>query len=254
MADGAPTPGRVNLVSTEIFGIDSGVFAAYRRTVEVDETGLFTVELPPGKYRVYATPPLLDDPSRSLSALETSWNVPADASFQAGKVLELPPLTEVTGQTSLRGADVRIAASPQSILPFEEAFGAAAFVPRAVAGLVDQAGRFVVAADPGTFDVAIRPSESSRYAWSVRPGFTVEPGKPRQELPRLGTRTPSVVTGTAQLGDVKLTAALIRAYAYLDKDLVYTGDPAEARSVIQVAETRTDADGLFKLFVPDSIE
>jgi hypothetical protein len=251
--DGAPASGRVLLVSTEIMGIDQGILGSYQTVVEVAADGLFEVDLPPGQYRVFGVP-ARDDPARSLSAYETSWQIPADAPFQAGKLLELPPLAEVRGQTGLRGAEVRISASPRDFLPFEQFAGddKLEFIPSAFPGLVDEAGRFVLRADPGRFDIAVRPPAASEYAWSVRPSFEVEAGV-EKELGRMPSRIPWVVSGVAKLGESVVGGALVRAYAYLDEKLIYTRDPAEARSVIQVAETRTDEQGEFRLFVPDDI-
>ncbi len=50
-----------------------------------------------------------------------------------------------------------------------------------------------------------------------------------------------------------LASAAIRAYAYLDKNLAYTRDAKQAVSVVQVAETRADENGAFRLLVPSSI-
>lgn len=263
--DGAPVAGSVNLVSTKIFGVDPGVFAAYQTSVDVDESGVFQVLLPPGEYRVYAVPPLVQEvaqePGRSsLSAHEVAWTVPADLSFQAGKVIELPPLARVSGKTTLPGAQVQVVASPQSVLPFDKVFGAAAFVPRATQTLADGAGQFSILADPGRFDVSIRASEASGFAWSVRPGFEVRPGEARQDLAGLARPEPSLLTGKAVISydegrpTEPVPFALIRAYAYLDQDGAYTRDLSEARSVIQVAETRSDESAAFRLLVPASID
>jgi hypothetical protein len=257
--DGVPVNGHVRFVSTEIYGVDDGVFASYQTEIDVPETGLFSLQLPPGKYRVYAVPPLSPD-ERGLSALELSWDIPDDVPRQAGKLIELPRIANVVGSASLQGAQVYVVPSPQSVLPFEQVFGAAAFVPRATADMVDDRGSFRIEADPGRFDVSVRSSDASGFGWFVRPGFKVEPGGHEQELGRLALPEPSVVTGVARVtlgGDLEpalLPSSLIRAYVFLDKDLKYTRDQAQARSVIQVAETRSDSGGNYRLLVPASID
>jgi hypothetical protein len=258
--DGRAVSGRVNLVSTEIYGVDDGVFAAYQTVIDVPDTGLFSVQLPPGKYRVYAVPPLLSPDQAGLSALELSWDIPGDVPLQAGKLIELPLLANVVGSASLQGAQVYVVPSPQSVLPFEQVFGAAAFVPRATADMVDDRGGFRIEADPGRFDISVRSSDGSGFGWFVRPGFEVEPGGHEQELGRLVLPEPSVVTGSVRVAmgmevePAVLPSALIRAYAFLDKDLKYTREQAQARSVIQVAETRSDNQGTYRLLVPASID
>jgi len=251
---GKPTQGQVTLVSSEISGLDPGVFAAFQRTVPVGADGRFALLLPPGKYRVYAVPPMAD----GLAAFETTWDIPPDVAYQAGKLLELPPTTQVTGRTILQGAQVQALASPQQVLPFERAFGGAIFVPRANPGLVAADGTFVVQADPGTFDISVRPPESLGFAWFVRPSVMIGTGS--QDLGKLALPRPSVVTGLAEVAaadsnsqPVSVNSAFIRAYAYLDENLAYTRDVTRATSVVQVAETRADESGAFKLLIPPRV-
>jgi len=78
-----------------------------------------------------------------------------------------------------------------------------------------------------------------------------------RDLGRIQPPSPSVVTGVAQIGGTAMPSAiplaLLRAYAYLDENRAYTRDPKLAASVIQVAETRTDENGAFRLLLPSSI-
>ncbi len=252
LEDGKPAQGQVTLVSSEITGVDLGIFASFQRTVPVAPDGRFVLAVPPGKYRVYAVPPIAD----GLAASEISWDIPADVAYQAGKLIELSPTTSVTGRCALEGAQVQALASPQSVLPFEQAFGAAVFVPRANPGLVGPDGGFTLQADPGAFDISVRPPESLGFAWFVRP--SVQVGTDIQELGTLTLPKPSVVTGSVEVtaagsSSAAIPSALIRAYAYLDDDLAYTRDVRQATSVIQVAETRADEAGAFRLLIPPSI-
>jgi len=252
----APVGGSVKLISTAISGIDQGIFASFQTTVQVGDDGLFEVELPPGQYRVQAVPPMpagVPPVQGALSAIEVTWDIAADIPFQAGKLLELPALAEVTGQARIQGAQVQAVPSPQTVLPFDAAFGTGPFSPRASSALVDETGRFRMQADPGTFDVSVHASESLGFGWFVRAGVQV--GAKTLDLGHTTLPLPSVLSGTAQLADsdVALSSAAIRAYAYLDKDLAYTRDPRQAVSVIAVAETRAAEDGTFRLLLPSSI-
>lgn len=250
---GGPVSGSVTLASTEIFGVDSGIFASYQTTAQVGEDGVVKVPLPPGKYRVRAVPSL---PGGSLaagvSALETLWTIPPAPEQQFGKVIELPPIAKLTGQSLFQDAQVQAVPSPQTILPFEDALGIGPFSPRATVGRVDETGRFEVQADPGTFDVSVQASDSLGFGWFVRPG--VEVGTSDKDLGRVSLPMPALLSGTAQValagGKALLSAAAIRAYVYLDKDRTYTSDPLLAVSTIQVAETRADEQGRFRLLVP----
>ena len=89
----------------------------------------------------------------------------------------------------------------------------------------------------------------------MRPGVQV--GEQNVDLGLVTLPTPSVLSGEARVSlggsDVLLGSAAIRAYAYLDKNLAYTRDAKQAVSVVQVAETRADENGAFRLLVPSSI-
>lgn len=258
-SDGKPVEGSVTLVSSQIFGVNAGIFPSFQTTVGVEADGIFQVDLPPGSYRVHAVPPTGDyagSEGSALAALVSDWEVPADVRFQAGKLLELPAIPSIVGQSSFPGAQVEVQAAPQKVSPFDVAFGEAAFVPRANSALVDERGRFQVQVDPGSFDISVRAPEKLGFAWFVRPSVQVQDTD--LDLGRVQAQPPSVVTGTASVAvdstsAVAVPSALLRAYAYLDEDRAYTRDPSRAVSVIQVAETRTDEQGAFRLLLPSSI-
>jgi hypothetical protein len=256
--DGSPVSGFVTLVSTQIHGVDLGIFASYETTIPVGVDGALHAVLPPGKYKVQAVPPMPGGVlplAGALAAFETTWEIAEDPPVQYGKLLELEPINQVVGQSRFFGAQVQAVPSPQTILPFEQAFGVAPFTPRASTGLVDDAGQFVVQADPGRFDVSVQAPEALGFGWFVRPGVQVVEGD--ENLGRVNLPTPSVLFGMAEVslgsGPAPLASAAIRAYAYLDKDLAYTRDSKQAVSVVQVAETRADEKGSFRLLLPSSI-
>lgn len=255
---GAPTRGSVSLVSTEIDGIDAGIFGSYRTTTEVGDDGLFVVQLPPGKYRVQAVPPVaagLSPTEVALSSIEVSWDVPPDIDKQAGKLIELPLLAEIRGQAQVQGSQVQATPSPELVLPFEDAFGARPFLPRPSSTEVDGNGRFVLQADPGLYDVSVSAAEELGFARYVRSAVLVDQGD--LDLGQLALPPPSVLSGTAWLVSAGVRAPMalssIRAYAYLDKDRAYTRDAKRAVSVIEVGGTRTADDGGFRLLLPSSI-
>jgi len=254
---GSSVAGTVTFISTEIYGVDPGVFASYQTSTTVGANGLIEVSLPPGKYRVQGQPPpwgggLSDDDL--LSTAETTWEVPADVPLQWGKVLELPPLRELTGHCRAPGALVRAVPSVESTTPFRSAFGDLPLYPRSTSGLVNDAGRFSLQIDPGRFDVTVRAPEELGYGWYVRPGLDVAD---RDLDLSAELRLPSVLTGRATIalptGTRPLASAAIAAYAYLNKDRAYTRDPEQAVAVVQVAETQAEADGAFRLLLPSSI-
>jgi hypothetical protein len=256
-ADHSSVSGSVSFISKEIYGVDPGIFASYRTSIDVEAGGLIDLFLPPGKYRVRGEPPLqteLDQDER-LSATETTWEIAMDEPIQFGKPVELPPLPALSGRTDVAGAEVRALPSAPTASPFEAAFGETSFSPRAGSGLTDERGLFALSLDPGRFNVAVQAPEALGFGWLVRAGVQVEPRG--QDLGPLRLPPPSVVSGVASLalkkGPAPLAWSAIRAYAYLNKDLAYTRDPQQAVSVIQVAETRADRNGAFRLLLPAGI-
>lgn len=263
-ADGAPLTGAVSVVSTNIAGVDDGIIAWFQASVDVtaESDGIFSLELPPGNYLVHAVPgAVVGDNSAgndSLSSLETEWQIAAGVPFQAGKVLELKPSSVVTGESSFEGAEVRVSASPKTVLPFNQAFGFSPFLPRGRSGLVNSS-RFAVSVDTGRFDISVRAPETLGFGWFVKPGVEVTDAP--QDLGRVSLKAPSALRGTTTGLFVERDAVVskvigscsVRAYAYLDKDFAYTRDSSSAVSVVQVAETRSDEQGAFRLLVPSSL-
>ncbi len=251
---GSSVGGAVTLVSSEIYGVDAGVFASYQTTVYPDADGLIDVDLPPGKYRVRGEPALWTGPAdgEPLAAAETIWDIPADVPIQFGKVLELPPPVKVLGRSQVPGAQVRAVPSRLPWSAFQSAFGQAPLYPRPSSGLVDDEGRFALSVEPGRFDVTVEAPEALGFGWYVRPGADV--GDRDLDLSVADLKRPSVLTGRVTLaasgGTRPLASAAINAYAYLNKDRQYTRDPEQAVSVVQVAATRANDDGAFRLLLP----
>lgn len=271
---GAPVGGTLSIVSTQISGMDSGVFASYELTEQVDDSGksvgAIELELPPGTYNVQAIPAVAvgEEPgSATLGAFATTWIVPAEPAEQFGKVLELPLMATLTGQSQVPGAGVQVLPVPELVKPFDQAFGAAPLPSRAASGLVDSSSHFAVPVDPGRFNFSVQGPESLGFAWYVRPDLLMT--DQNQDLGRVFLPRPAIFSGICTIeqpvkekqGDVtvdKIVAmpagsATIRAYAYLDKSFAYTRDPAQAQSLIQVAETRADEQGAFRLLLPPNL-
>jgi hypothetical protein len=127
----------------------------------------------------------------------------------------------------------------------------AAFIPRASAGGVGGNGEFALKADPGTFDITVRPNTDTGFPWLVMPNFPVT--SISAGLGRLGTPLPVSYRGTVTVpgadGPTPVPSAVVRAYIYL-KGSDYTADSENADSVLQIAETRAGTDGAFNLLVP----
>ncbi|HYQ18097.1 MAG TPA: hypothetical protein VEQ58_20125, partial [Polyangiaceae bacterium] len=254
---GSSVAGTISLISTEIYGVDAGIFASFQTSATVEANGLIRLSLPPGKYRVHGEPALPAGQASDavLSASEAVWDIPADTAEQHGKVLQLPLVTELSGHAAVVSAEVRAVPSPSNPSPFDEAFGDVSFSPRASSGLVDVHGNFALQVDPGRFDITLQAPEELGFGWFVRPGVQV--GERNLELGSLPLPLPWALTGTASImldGEAQpLVSTAIRAYAYLDKNQAYTRDPEQAVSAIQVAATRADEAGRYRLLLPATI-
>ena len=262
-----PAAATVTLVAKKITGIDPGVLASLVRTVDVGADGQFDVHLLPGTYRVSTVPlsPLDPGPGNEmpLAADTREWVVASTPAEQAGKVIELGSALPITGQVfDASGAPVAVAQvqavpSPRSIQSdtLQEFLGGTPFVPRASPGVSSERGEFAFKADPGTFDITVRPNSDTGFAWLVLPNLAVTANS-GVGLGRIGMPLPfsyrSTVTVPGEEGPRLVPGALVRAYIYL-KAGEYTDDAVGADSVLQVGETRADGDGEFELLIPATL-
>jgi hypothetical protein len=268
-----PVAATVTLVATKIDGIDPGVLASFVRTVTVGASGQFEVDLLPGTYQVSAVPTIALDSSTSssddarLAEASVNWLVPDAPSDQYGKVIELNQALPINGQafdtsfstpvaTALVQAVASTAAIKTSVL--DQALGQGVAVPRAGTGSVAPGtGDFSLLADSGTFDVSVQPLPATGFPWLVVPSVGVGTAADNSAGVNLGKRglpLPVVYRGTVtQAGSNPapdaVPGALIRAFVYAQNG-AYTSDWSNADSLVQVAETRADANATFTLFIP----
>lgn len=266
-----PIRGSIAFVATAIDGLGELTLASFKTAVEADEEGWFDVELLPGEYRLRAVPPAACDDVIAcdgamavcecpLSAIEDTWLVAADA-YQEGKSIQLSWMTRLAGAAKTPWGQAVTGASVQAIAAPEQTDALTtelrdSFLPRVSNGVVDAAGRFELRADPGLYNLAVRPEQSSGFAWLVRPNVPVKPGQRTLNLDGLTLPLPVPYEGELRVpyeAEAKdsylvLPEAVIRAYVFLGEPL----DPAAF--LVQVAETRSDAEGRFELLLPDRLE
>ncbi len=266
--DATPVSANVTLVATSLQGVGDGVFASFQRSVEADADGNFVVKLLPGTYKVYATPAMSGVMAEGASvtrlgaATLTDWEIAASPSSQAGKVVELLPISHLTGIAfgptgdAAVGSTVVAVASPREVqvdLLTRAAQGEFPFAPTAQSALVNGNGEFDVQADPGDYDMSVRPPAGSGFAWYVSQ-VTVKPAvTATDQYSALGPfflPLPVPYTGRVVVASGTVSEALIRAYVYLDADGMYTDDPTKAVSVVQIGESRADGGGNFELLIP----
>jgi hypothetical protein len=222
------------------------------------------------------------DPDSKLAAVTQEWIVPSAPSVQAGKLVTLGTPLPINGTArdtlgeGVATASVQAIPSPASIendvlhqllpdtrqvcrgAPAESDVCRPTYIPRASTGIVDKYGGFALLADPGTFDVSVRPLASTGFGWLVFPSVGVGTNRSNIAGPNLVAEGPppvaysGTVTTPGADAPLPLPNALIRAYIYLAKGQ-YVADPSKADSVLQVAETRATNVGTFELLIPASL-
>jgi hypothetical protein len=235
-----------------------GVQAFFDRTITT-ESDKFDVELLPGDYDVYVAPNPGSDFATTHAELLVKLQGPPGSmnEVQSGKSITLAVVSHVNGTVATPamdpaiGAQIQAVASPLPPTPLQIAAGATPFKPQALSGNVDENGAFALQGDPGTLDFSVRPADGTAFPWLVRTNVEVPSGP--HDLGEMQIAWPIIYTGEVFLpGEVQAGGAggaLIRAYIYLDKE-GYTGSRDGATSVVQIAETRSDENGSFRLFLP----
>jgi hypothetical protein len=223
----------------------------YRRTVETDRDGRYAVRLPPGRYDAVVTP--LDD--ETLAKLSRTFVV--GEGVQAGKGFELPPRPIVEGIAVLTDgrplAEAEVWLAPASELVLQGTPPSA--WPRATRGRTDAEGRFVrvdrsgaaqrgIAADPGLYDVVVRPSEGSGFPWGVSRSRTVTLDGAKLEPVRVPAPSRVALTLRDPAGN-PITFAMVRAFAFPPTP----EGVARALPAVEIGRAMTDGSGRFEMLL-----
>lgn len=228
----------------------SSVLASYSVATETDAEGKFSLDVPPGTYRVRVVP----ESGSGFAPSEVDLTAPS-----TGKLVELGPSVTLKGTVLTPGGSSLSFASVQASAaavragsdPVDDLLGRSSFAPRSFDGLTDATGAFEVKADPGEYDITVRPEDGTGYPWLVRTSVPVE--APGTGLGEVSVRLPVIHDGTVTIDGAPIPDALIRAYVYVGTD-GYVADSTRALSVVQVAETRADGAGGFELLLPSRLQ
>jgi hypothetical protein len=256
----------VRFVSTKLEGVTTaGTFAFYETTVQASDGVAHQIALMPGDYDVLVAPEAGTGFARTIATLTIPTPKAAESGTIGGKALTVDTVSKLGGSVftpstgkPVLGASVQASASPRRLTPPEIAVAAVPFAPQATAGQVTQSGKFLLEADPGTFDFSVRPVEGTRFAWLVRPKVQVKSGQ--HDLGPMTLPLPVVYQGSVLVPDsdpsappLPVPGSVIRAFVFLDES-GYTADRAGAKSVLQIAETRAGDDGAFELYLPSHLD
>jgi hypothetical protein len=267
-----PVAAAVTVRATRIEGLDEGLYASFVRTYQVGEAGVFQAILPPGDYLVESIPKdssiiCEEEPCPLLASRRDTWKVGVAPELQAGKLIQFQRAPVVTGTAftatgkPVSGAVVRVTSSvlapPPDFWNFLDREGDLS--SRATTGIVDGRGVFDLSADPGSFDLFVQPNPSTRFGWYVRPKFTVDQRDDTRAtgpitVPLARRHAGRILIGPKVSGQPSLPNALLRAYVHVTPDGEYAAAPVQNGSVLQVAETRSNAAGDFELLIPASLD
>jgi hypothetical protein len=252
-----------------------GITAVFNPSAVTDDQGHYTIKLFPGQYRVVATPDVTTQDA--LMPPTTSAPAPSGASVASPwAITEIPqvPISKTTAvrdiqlnpKINLRGTALSdpngapamgatFEADPSILLTKVGVLRSAlaqtpALPPSASVPIVDdKTGAFSLPVDPGDFDLSLRPSDTSNFAWWVSPAQQIDSTRASTSL-MTRLMLPVPIEGTITVHDLSdpndpnkrtiLSNATVSAYAKVPSG---TG-------VTKVGETRTDDQGHYRLGLP----
>ncbi|MBW2375746.1 MAG: carboxypeptidase regulatory-like domain-containing protein [Deltaproteobacteria bacterium] len=236
-AHDTPVPGAtVRFLSIGIFdGSQLGLEGSFTASATSSEDGSFGVELLPGFYSISVAPP---------EDVENTWGIFSggalvDEGFTEGEAFVVP------SQISLRGEVVTFrdeSASGVTILASARPSEDLGIMHRSQEAVSNEMGGFAMSVDPGLYDVHVKMSSETGFAWLVEPELVMSA--------EVGTLArgyqldpPIPVRGVIRTSDGEpVPNALIRAY-------VLARTEGAASRPVQVAESVSGEDGSYRLLI-----
>jgi hypothetical protein len=221
----------VRFTTDSVFGDEQlGLQGSFSGSTTTNEDGSFGLELLAGFYAITVTPP---DDLQSAWGILTSEALVGEATEAAE--LTLPSQVELFGwvRTFREEAAVGVTVVARARQATE-----LASMHRSQEAVSNTLGRFNMQMDLGLYDMHVKVSSETGYAWLVEPALVMD-----GDLARTYRLDPPIpIEGLLQASDgTAVPGALIRAY-------VLTNDGAEGRP-LQVAETVSDEDGNYRLLI-----
>ena len=236
--DDSPVPGAtVRFLSTGIFDESSlGLEGSFSASATTNQDGSFEVELLPGLYSITVTPP---------EDVENTWGVLSTTALVGGELKTIEELI-VPSQIGLRGLVTTFqdeSAPGVSVLARARQGDDLGAIHRSQEAVSDDLGSFAMSVDTGAYDVHVKVSSDTGFAWLVEPELAMsdESGDMARNY-RLDPPIP--VQGVIRSGDGETVSdAPIRAYMLTSAEGSTTTRP------IQVAETVSGEDGSYRLLI-----
>jgi hypothetical protein len=260
-----PLQAPITFLSTEFSVSNSGIWADYTASTQSGVDGQFNITLPAGQYRVLVVPP--GDGKHAV--LDTQWTIQSAPATQGGRLLQVPVYSQVQGKVASplsSSQSATIEATPTNGLLYDKSTQIVALrnsnSGARAASVIFQPqsnSQFALPVDMGTFDFSFRVA--SGLPWIVSPGKAVVSGTNTLSdwsfplpVPWSGSLNVPSGSNSANGGSVQIPSAVMRVYALLNDQGRVVNDPKTASAVVQIAESRTEADGTFQLELPDGFQ
>ena len=226
----------VRFLSTGIFDASQlGLEGSFGGTATSKEDGSFGLELLPGVYEVTVTPP---------EEIENSWGIlfsqiPLVDGFATTGTLIVPWQINLTGEVRTFRDEP---ATGVTILARARRSGAPGSIHRSQEVVSDESGEFGMSVDVGLYDMHVKVSNETGYAWLVEPELAMN--LDRGDLLRgYELRPPIPIYGLVRNSDGEpVPNAVVRGY------MVDSYDGGAARP-LQIAETVSAEDGSYRLLI-----
>ncbi len=231
----SPVPGAtVRFLSTGIFGgIELGLEGSFSGSATTDVDGRFGVELLTGYYSITVIPP---------EDADNNWGVLIADSLVGEEVTSTEALI-VPAQVGLRGwvTTFREESAP-GVTILARARMSEDLGSRSQEAVSNDLGAFAMSVDAGLYDMHVKTSRESGFAWLVEPELAMS-ADDGDSFRGYRLDPPIPVSGVIRNGEGKVVPnALVRAY------VLTTVEGGPSRS-LQVAEAESGEDGSYRLLI-----
>jgi len=234
-ANGVPIPGAtVRFFSTGIFGGSQlGLEGSFSDSASTDAEGRFATDLLPGFYTISVTPP---------SDVANAWGI-LSAEALVGDAITATEALIVPPQIGLRGWVTTFSdEAAAGITILARARSGTGWDARSQESVSNTIGAFAMTLDAGLYDLQVKVSSDSGFAWLVEPDLLMSADS-GERLRAYQLAPPIPIRGVLRSGDGKAVPnALVRAYILVD-----TG--GGTTRPLQVAETVSGEDGSYRLLI-----
>jgi len=223
----------VRFLSTGIFGGQLGLEGSFSGSATTDEEGRFGADLLPGFYTISVTPPL--DVAKSWGIVSAEALVSEE--FTSIEALIVPPQIGLRGEVTTFSHELATGVTILARARSNAEPGA-----RSQETVTGTGGAFSMSVDPGHYDMQVKASAETGFAWLVEPELLMNAGG--EDVVRDYRLDPPIpVHGIVRSSDgLAVPNALIRAHVFID-----TG--VGTKRPLQVAETVSLEDGSYRLLI-----